>query len=159
MKKHIIIIIILFLCYNSYGHELNMAIFEITRGDSGYVLNINFDRRNLEKSLVTTYPELINAHHEVSWRIHIQEYLAANFQLIVNEQCTEIDIHAIDYEQDYIRITASLPLPEVQIQTINVFNTCLIDYNETHSNLIRTNVFGKARAFRLDKDRIEVVIK
>ena len=159
MKKHIITVIILFLWYTGDCHELNMAIFEIIREDSGYTLNINFDRRNLEKSLVTTYPELINAHHEISWRMHIQEYLAANFQLMINEQCTEIDIHAIDYEQDYIRINANVSFPEVQIQTIGVFNTCLIDYNKAHSNLIRTNIFGKVRAFRLDKDRIEIVIK
>lgn len=159
MKKAVIIQVLLFLGSSVYCHELNMAIFEIVHDEKGYEVNISFDKTKLERSLMTTYPELSHRSGRNVWNKYLRKYLNGNFQLIINEECAEMYIHTIHYDLDYIRLGVRLSTPNVPVQVINVFNTCLIDYHRSHSNLIKTNVFGKARAFRLTNERITTTIE
>ncbi len=141
------------------SHGMHMAIFEISQTEEGCSLNISFDKEDLVKSLLTNYPDLSGKQDIASMRSHIVAYLNSNFQLRFNTQCIDVDVTDILYAKNYVRIKASL-LTEVNemIRSVSVFNTCLIDYTEGHTNVVRAHLNGRFRSFKLDRERTSTFI-
>lgn len=157
MKK-ILIILLLLLCHFSYAHDIKMAVFEITESGNGYALDISFDKLELEKSLITAYPELLTMNDNERRERFIIEYLEGNFQMMFNGSCVSPEIHSVSYERDYVRVHATVVRHFTDIKTIDVFNTCLIDYNKGHLNIIKVSLHDRVRTFRLSADRIRTTI-
>lgn len=136
-----------------YGHDIKMAIFEISRQKSGYILEVNLDKDDFEKSLLTTYPVLLQSDDPGLKEHSIREYFYNNFQLHINAQCQEMRVEKITYQEEYVKISIELP-HKGTVKEINVFNTCLIDYNPGHMNIFKANLHNKVRTFKLSEERI-----
>ncbi|UII33454.1 hypothetical protein LVD17_06410 [Fulvivirga ulvae] len=157
MKYLLSILFVLFSCVG-YGHDIRMAIFEISEDNKNYTLDISFDKKDLERSLITAYPELLTVKDNMTRESYIKDYLESNFQLAINNKCIAPNIEAVTYEDEYVRIHATLPIKWQSVETINVFNTCLLDYNEGHSNIIKVRLNKRTRTFRLSAERITTVV-
>lgn len=147
----------MFTCFG-YNHDIRMAIFEISKGNENYALDISFDKTDLERSLITAYPELLPMTDNKTRESHIKDYLESNFQLAINNKCVVPNIEAVTYEDEYVRIHATIPIKWQRVETINVFNTCLLDYNEGHSNIIKVSLNDRTRTFRLSAERITTIV-
>jgi len=154
MKK-LVFIVFIFIVQLGYGHDIRMAMFEISQNEQGYLLEMSFDKLDLEKSLITAYPSLSESNDREA---AIIEYIKGNFQLSINDTCVDFEVEQITYEEEYVRVKATLPVEYKKIHIINVFNTCLIDYNEGHNNIIKSKLNGKTRTFRLSHKRTSTVI-
>ena len=157
MRYLLLILFVLFSCFG-YGHDIRMAIFEISKDSKNYTLDISFDKKDLERSLITAYPKLLTAKDNMTRESYIKDYLESNFQLAINNNCVVPNIEAVTYEDEYVRIHATLPIKWQNVETINVFNTCLLDYNEGHSNIIKVRLNERTRTFRLSSERITTVV-
>lgn len=157
MKFSLTALFLLF-SYFGYGHDIRMAIFEIYKDNKSYILDISFDRMDLERSLITAYPELLTTADEEVREAYLKDYLESNFQLAFNSSCVVPNVEVIIYEEEYVRVHATLPIKRQKIETINVFNTCLLDYNEGHSNIIKVNLNDRVRTFRLSAERNMTIV-
>lgn len=136
-----------------YSHDIKMAIFEISRQYNGYIMEVSLDKADFERSLLTTYPVLQQSDDPDLRKHFIREYLYNNFQLHINAQCQEMRIEKITHQEEYVKLAIELPYIGT-VKEINVFNTCLIDYNPGHMNIFKANLNDKVRTFNLNEDRI-----
>ena len=151
--KQLILILILCLAGPGFGHDIRMAIFEISQQEGRYVLEVSLDKADLKKSLLTTYP-LLRKSDDLDHKEHsIKDYLLNNFQLRINDECQEMTVEKIEYDKEFVRISIALPY-EGPIKDIVVFNTCLIDYNPGHMNIFKAKLNDKVRTFNLNGERI-----
>lgn len=158
MKK-ILLFTLLFTSSQLYAHDIQIATFEISDAADGFAIEIALDKEDFGKSLLTAFPDLkVDSGIEV-WEAHIKQYIAMNFQLRFNGHCEDLVIDNITYDENYIRLSGHIPSQIRKVSKIDVFNTCLIDYNEGHLNLVRSNINGKNRTFRLSENRISTVIE
>ncbi|MTI38550.1 DUF6702 family protein [Fulvivirga lutimaris] len=153
MKTLSIILITFLVNISAYGHSARMAIFELSETDGHYTMSVALDIDDLLKSLITSYPEFEKANTEREYEEFINRYLQANFQLQINSQCQEMIVRSISNDDEYVRILIDLPFSGDAV-SLNVFNTCLIDYNEGHLNIFKSSLHDRIRTFKLDKDRI-----
>jgi len=149
-------ILLLQIATFGYGHDIRLAIFEISEGQSvnQLILNISFDKDDLELSLTMNYPQISQGVKNDL----IRKYVNENFQISLNSNSVELIINSIKYDDEFVRLTASITEFNESIKQIRVFNTCLIDYTEEHSNIIKSKLYDKVRSFRLTEDRISTVI-
>ncbi|GEM_PF-2165096 len=154
MKK-IILIISLMIVNFGYGHDLRMAIFEISQANGYYVIDITFDKNNIRESLITSFGRV--SYQEEYLQQSIKDYLAGNFKIIINGECISPEIKGLTFDEEHLRIHAVLPVNFHHISTIEVFNTCLLE-NRGHMNIVKSNFNGQVRTFRLTKDRVSTII-
>ena len=157
--KRILIIILLTVSHFGYSHDMKMAMFEIFKSDVGYGLDMSFDKLDFEKSLITSFPEMSGLKDSEARAAYIIHYIESNLQMDFNGVCITPEVQSIVYEEEYVRVYAMLPLQLDDIHTINIFNTCLIDYNEGHMNIIKVRLNGAVRTFRLSAERIRTTVE
>ncbi|MEO1049273.1 MAG: DUF6702 family protein [Bacteroidota bacterium] len=152
-------ILILFLASHiGYGHDIRMAVFEISKDDLGYRLEISLDRSDIMRCLS---PSSKHSSSKEDIEASIIGYIQQNFQLVINEDhCLEnLPNPSFSYTRDMVRISVQLPMERVNsIETIRVFNTCFIEHIEGHLNIVRANLNGRYRSFKLSSDRVSTVI-
>ena len=158
MKNFVFILLINLVVYEVSAHDIRLATYEINLSREGYTLDINFDKIDLQRSLVNNYPENWEQINNEGMNGYIEMYLESNLQLSFNAQCVDINIESIVHDEEYIRVHASLSVKIDDVVTIEVANTCLIDYNDRYSNVVRSNLNGRSRSFHLNNERIRTVI-
>ena len=159
LSKCFLLLILLCGSHWSHGHGLNMATFEIFQEGQTYQLRASLDREDLGRSVLTNYRELGQPGDWEAMKPFIARYLKSNFQLIINAHCVDIQVKEVSYTQNLVTISAELPLQVFEeVKTIQVLNTCLIDYKSRHSNVIRATLNGRERSFLLNSDRIRTII-
>lgn len=157
--KRSLIIVLLCVSHFGYAHDIKMAMFEISKSDAGYALDMSFDKLDLEKSLLTSFPEISGLTDNTLRAEYIKDYIESNLRMDFNGVCASPQISSIIYEEEYIRVYATIPLPLDSIHTIEVFNTCLIDYNKGHMNIIKVSLNDTVRTFRLSAERIRTTVE
>ena len=150
--RYLILILVLFCCEVGYGHDANLAVFEVSKVDGRYKLTINLDIQDLQKSILTAYP-VLQSQSDEQFKGYIVEYIQNNFQLTIDGECQEWDVDSLKFDENYSRLYASLPF-KGDAKVIEVFNTCLIDYNEKHFNLFKSSLYDRVRTFKMSEDRI-----
>ena len=86
--RYLILTIVLFCCEVGYSHDANLAVFEVSQDDGQYKLTINLDILDLQKSILTAYPELQSQKAD-QFKGYIVEYIHNNFQLTIDGECQE----------------------------------------------------------------------
>jgi len=148
--KSLLTVTVLLFTNLVYGHDIRMAIFEISEGENGYALEISFDKEDLFKSLSIA----LGAGETEEL---IKDYLEGNFQVVFNGKCITPKIEGIKYEEEYIRVACAIPSMLNKVETIDVYNTCLLD-NEGHMNIIKSKLYGRTRTFRMTNERTSTII-
>ena len=151
--KYFILIVLLVANSFGYGHDIRMAIFEISKQDNGYILEVSMDRDDFEKSIFSTYPTYKKTKESQVKEQFIADYLQSNFQLHINSRCQEMSVKSIDYDDENIRIVLALTY-KGKVKQVEVLNTCLIDYTPGHRNIFKANLNDRVRTFNLNEKRI-----
>lgn len=150
--RYLILILVLFCCEVGYSHDANLAVFEVSQDDGQFKLAINLDILDLQKSILTAYPELQDQGVE-QFKGCIVEYIQNNFQLTIDGECQEWTVDSLKFDKNYSRLYASLPF-KGEPKVFEVYNTCLIDYNEGHVNLFKSTLYDRVRTFKMSAERI-----
>ena len=150
--RALLITLFLQLTTVGYGHDIRLAIFELSQSENsnGLKLSISFDKEDLENSIRHQYASTSGS----DFNKLIVAYLNENFRLTINDLCMTLQVGSIEEENDFIRLKAEINEPVESVSKIRVFNTCLIDYTEGHSNIFKCKLNGKLRSFRLTESRI-----
>ena len=135
-----------------YGHDIRLALFELSRTEisNNLQLSISFDKKDLENSIQHKYADAGKG----DFNKLVVEYLNENFKLTINDQRLTFSIESIKTEDDFIKLQATINESIETVSKIRVFNTCLIDYTEGHSNIFKCKLNGKLRSFRLTESRV-----
>lgn len=152
MRKLILILVLSCSVLVGYSHDARLAVFEVSQDDGQYKLTINLDILDLQKSILTAYPELQGQNGE-QYKGYIEEYIRNNFQLIIDGECQEWATDSMKFDKNYMRLYCKLDYVG-EAKEIEVFNTCLIDYNEKHTNIFKSTLHDKIRTFKLSAERI-----
>ncbi|MGB3464712.1 MAG: DUF6702 family protein, partial [Cyclobacteriaceae bacterium] len=88
----------------------------------------------------------------------IMKYLHNNFQLSLNDHCVSPVLQSISADDEFIRLKLSVANCSAKVNKITVFNTCLVNSIDGHSNIFRAKINGKDRSFRLTENRISTEI-
>ena len=157
MKRIVLVVIISLWFGGSFGHGLNVSTVELTEEEGQFILSFNLSKADLYTSVVTAYPELINQNLEVI-KSRFSDYIKSNFSVKINDDCQDIDISQIEESVAFIKITGNVSFTG-KVELIDVYNHCLVDYNDEHQNIFRVNLNGKLRTFRLTAERLSTQIK
>jgi len=129
-------------------HEIPVALFKMKVSDEGITLNAVFDKEDLEKAISS------QSNSTVSEGL-IKEYILKNIEWRINEKKITLKIHSIENNQEHYLITIDFPTISEQIESISIYNACLVNEIENHSNIIYFNYQKEeTRGFRLDKNRL-----
>lgn len=131
------------------AHDIRLAFFELKESQTGeYSLSVSFDKEDLAQAIPVTIG-LTDSHKR-----RILHYLNENFQLSLNDQCVGTSLISISEEADFVRLQFKVENFKEKIKSIRIFNTCLIEEIEGHSNIFKALINGKSRSFRLTESRI-----
>ena len=156
MKRGVFIIFFLLTYFLAYSHSIRMAVFAIDKEEGQYQLFMNFDRDDLVKSVNLSYQ--CKTGTAIPFFM-IEEYLSEHFQLAINGNCTPYTIDQVDLDEQYLKVYALINFQGSRVTKIDIYNTCLIDYNEGHMNIVRSSLNELSRSFRLSLERIQTVIQ
>lgn len=135
------------------AHDVRMAVFEISEKNNAFDLFVRFDREDLLIALreyCPDYNQLTDC---------FVEYMDSNLNLQFNGQPVELVYDKHLFEQDFVELNFQLKTSESLVKTIKVENTCMIQSMEGHLNIVKSMLNGRSRSFRLDKDRVETIIR
>ena len=158
--KALFLLLLLSFASTLEAHDIRIAIYELSESDDKdhLILNASVDAEDLEKSLRSTYKEYQQASsaEKEQWMII---YFSKHLQFNIGGQFVQMKGFSFRYEEGFVKVNAVLPYTSRPIRQINVVNTCLIDYTEGHSNIIKCKLHGKLRSFRLTEDRTSTLIE
>ena len=159
MKTYLMISLLL-VTLTANAHDIRLAIFEISEPSSGnhLLLNASIDIEELGRSLLEAYPDYINSSTAEQEK-KIIAYITKNLQITIGQQLTKIKNVSINYDGEFVKVKADISDVTTPIRRIYIENTCLIESNRGHSNIIKCKLYGKLRSFRLTEDRISTVIE
>lgn len=139
-----------------FGHDLKMAIFEIYEGKTGLEISISIDREVFLQTLKADCSEtmLQNEFEDAAW-----EYLDSHMKIFVNDQFGSFHIEEIEYGRQNMIITGSLNVSVKEVREVRMTNTCLVDSIDGHDNIMKLNLGGRLRSFRLNEKRTATTAK
>lgn len=137
-----------------FGHDIQMAIFEIYEGRDGLEMTVSIDKEDFLRTLATEFASEYSAARigELAF-----EYLDSKMAVKVNGECTSFKISEIEYGNLNIHLKGSLNLNVEQVKEVSINNTCMIDLFEDHDNIIKLKLNNRSRSFRLNKDRTSTI--
>lgn len=153
--RALLLTILVLLSTIGQSHDARLAYFNLSRDGDLLHLEMKIDKHDLIKA-IGLY-KFVDAD-SMAMKDEIEAYILDNLSFSFNRQPTEICISSISSDQDYYFIHSLLGHFKGKILYVDVFNTCLINSVDKHSNIVRANFYNKHRSFRLDKDRIETTM-
>jgi len=140
-----------------FDHDFDIANFEVSQKGDRLNLQIKMDKEDLESLYATPQKELVDltkAHQ------FIDGYLEEHFNLVVNDQKVNFQLKEISKETNfyYLALDSKRKITQI-IRHIQLTNTCLIEQDNKHSNIVSFNINEKYRTFRMHKDRVRIVVK
>ena len=149
-------IILLFIAFVGFGHDIKMAIFEISENESGLSMMVSIDK---EDFLQTLKAEFSSDFQKRELEEIAQEYLQSKLSIKVNGDCRSFQLNEIEYGDLNIYLKGSLDGPGRSITEVQITNTVMIDHVKDHDNIIRLKLNERKRSFRLNSDRISTVAR
>ena len=150
IKRTISFLFILFVFYGAVAHYGQQAIFDFAREGNKLIIKMEFDKYHL----------LDNFEVDKLSEQKISDYILSHFKCKVNDISKEIKINTIDKESHHITISAELPLSsnDYKINSIYVFNSCLLEYHSEHTNTINFDLNNSYRSFQINQKRKKIRI-
>lgn len=137
-----------------YGHDIKMAIFEISANGPELSMTVAIDKEDFLEIMQEEFPEAF-AHREL--KELASQYLDSKLSVEINGYCTSIHLHEIEYGALNIQLKGALAVPNAPIEEIQVTNRFMIDRVKDHDNIMRFKLNGKNRSFRLNSDRVSTI--
>jgi hypothetical protein len=166
MKKQIIFILLpifLLTLTASSVHKFHMALYQINYAPEKKMLQITsrIHIEDLNKALEKKYKkkDLIGAEKESPEElILVKEYLSNNFSIKVNNQLKPMSFLSKEIDGD--ELICYFSIKEIsKIDSIEVFNTLLLDCFADQQNMITVVVLGVKKSFLLTNATRSKIIK
>ena len=140
--KFVFSILLLFQATSGYvDHDVAIALFDLSYKDNEIVIDIHFDKEDLDAAITTT----------------VEEYLFEHLKFEINTQHVPFNIKSILQEDDqHYEIKAVIRGVNQPIKDVFIKNTCLIEEIPHHSNVIYARFYDTMRGFRMHKDRVVI---
>ena len=151
--RRLLIIFLIPLVNFGFGHDIRMAIFEISERNEGLTLKVSMDKDDFYASLEKEFSSLSADNiEELSWI-----YLTKNLDIEVNETRVLFKTGEITFDTYNIHLTTTLNPKISRITKVKMTNTCLIDSIEGHDNIMKLKLNSRVRSFRLNKKRTSTI--
>ena len=132
-------------------HDVTIAMFRISESTAGLALDVTLDVEDFCND------QKIN-NSELSVQ-NLQTYLNRNTSFQFNqEKAAAILVKDFTIVNDHIKIKCDLGNNRMNIRSLNIQNTCLINVAK-HSNIIQIDLNETFRDFRMHKGRTEIVVE
>lgn len=79
-------------------------------------------------------------------------YIKENFECIINGTASALEMEESKENEGYLMVTFGLNAPE-QVETIEVENTCFVNYDPSYENIIRFNFQGESVSYKMTDTR------
>lgn len=135
------------------GHDSKIALFDLFKENNSLELSMRLDLDDLAIALAIS-PDF----EPCEYAPQISDYILDRLKIKINDKAIDICISEQTKDEHYLEIKASLGITEYGIKQIDVWNTCLIDNIEDHSNIVHARIREKTRSFRMNKDRTSISI-
>lgn len=152
-----VLILILVIGYDGYSHDIKMAVFEISRGESdkGLAISISVDKEDFLKTLFISSGMRLSTKENL--KKEAQLYLESNLTIRVNGLCTSLIVTSVDYDNDNIQLEGVFEVSAHIISEVQVENYCLLDVVDDQENIVHLNLNDRQRSFRSNKNRVRTV--
>ena len=132
-------------------HDVTIAMFRISESTEGLALDVTLDIEDYCSDQKINSTELSVQN--------LQTYLNRNTSFQINEEkAAGILVKVFTVVNDHIKIKCVLGKTRMNIRSLNIQNTCLINIAK-HSNIIQIDLNETFRDFRMHKGRTEIVVK
>ena len=135
----------------SLGLDIKLAIFEIFQDGAAIKLNITLDKEDFLKAVGEND---FNPHNSKLTEGKAFGYFDENLAITIDKQCTNFSITNIEFDEMTILFSGFLEKESSSIKEIAITNTCLINSFSNYDNIMKLEVNGKSRSFRLNQNRI-----
>ena len=138
------------LCEIEYKEEQQsiQIILGLFIDDIEVVLN---KEHNATLNLATNNEDInINSYYEA--------YLNKHFKIIANEELSPYQFIGKEYDDDIVRFYLEVESVE-QLNSIEILNSCLLDYFEDQQNIIKIKANKLEKTFYLDKNKANCLLK
>jgi hypothetical protein len=158
MKKLTATMFIVFVWISSHAHEFKMGMFEFYQTKNGYQLDMKFDKVDLLTGIRVNFSEYSSETSSLQFESYVSDYINSNLGITINQTCIEFTIDTVEFEDDFIVVYADLNYTIDNIEEITIYNTCLLDVVDGHSNVMNFLIKDRRRTFRLDEDRVRTIV-
>ncbi len=154
------IITLSFLLLNALlpAHEIPLATYDLQLKNNELELVMVFDQGDFEKALLFDFNRKSLPYYHFRRNNLVKKYLKRHLKWTINDQEASVSFQKITLEDHHYEIKAVFSDFGDAVQKIGIYNSCLVDVIEDHSNLIYAHLNGKTRGFRLHKDRMTTFI-
>jgi len=128
------------------NHDVPVAIFDMKIEDDGITMNVKLDKEDLEEAIIFQFDQTISQEL-------IEQYILKNTEWTINEKKITLKINTIQKDNEHYLIKMDFPIIKEKLESMSIYNTCLVNEIDSHSNIIYLRYQNEKRGFRLDKDR------
>ena len=132
-------------------HDFPMAAFKFVFTEEASSLSVSFDKTDIDSVLSLDEQTLAK-------KDRIKEYFLAHFKLVVNEEETLLHFERFEEVGDHYQLHFSFPQSRLDIVTLKVRNTCLVEEIEDQTNVMYFEYDDNTRGFRMHKGRQEIEV-
>lgn len=143
--------ILLLICslYSILSHDIQVAIFKITQEKKIVHIDFIFEKDDMLLSLKKS-ETMINEEQ-------LQNYVQNHFSFEINNNIQVLSYSRFNIDDKHILLRGSVLNAIQQIQSIKIYNTCLLDI-EDHSNIIEIRVHDQERDYLMNSDRTTIEV-
>ncbi len=128
-----------------------MARFRVEEQGSNYQFRVSFDRVDILEAIYA------NPSQETEVIDKIEDYVQSRVSYSFDGQPASFDFESIEYTADMIILRGFLDAP-LNVEEINVSNTCLVDDIDGHLNIMEFFLNDNKRYFRLHEGRTKTTV-
>lgn len=101
---------------------------------------------------------LATDNEDINIDSYYEAYLNKHFKIITNEKLSPYQFIGKEYDDDIVRFYLEVEGIE-QLNSIEILNSCLLDYFEDQQNIIKVKVNKLEKTFYLDKNKANCLLK
>ncbi len=157
MKLNFVFAVFVFCFLMLQAHDIPVADFIFSQKGSTLQLDITLEKADFEQAYTHKGQEICTEQEDKENLM--KDYLRSHLTVKVNGQWLPIQFQSIGGDKHHRTIKASFAPIEKAIQSIYIYNTCLIEEVVGHSNVITAHINDKMRGFRMDKKRVFIDVE
>ncbi len=135
------------LLFGLNNHDVQVALFKIHQDEQNVYVDFFIEKDEILQSLTKSE---IN-FSEATLKVYIQDH----FTLVLNDEEQKLFFKEVSIKNKHIHLQSLSPFPFRKVNTIGIFNSCLIDL-EDHSNILEIRLNNEERDFLMNKNRTSV---
>lgn len=135
-----------------YGHDLKLAIFEISETDRGYEMFVSADRLFLLECIHSAYPSSNDSYENL-----LLDYLQCTVGVYINGEHAAFKLKEVEYGNDNIVLLVQLTTQLQHISEIQLQNSFMTERIDGHENIMKLRINDRMRSFRLNKSRTTTI--